>query len=143
MIGYQLSPEQLSLYRSQGFLLVRLNEHNLVNPADLQGWVGEVRSWPQEKGKWMPYNEINARGESQLMRTECFVDYHKMLKQLLCGESLLSVTSQLSGRVRCLGSVSYLVRGHMDGHFESVDVADPQLDPSQLKRSIGNAPFQR
>jgi 2-aminoethylphosphonate dioxygenase len=102
MIGYQLNAEQIGQYHTEGFLLVRAEEHTLVEPTKLQAWTNEVRSWPRERGKWMPYDEVNAQGEKQLMRTECFVDYHAELKKLLCGEELLSILGQLAGNVRKL-----------------------------------------
>lgn len=99
MSSYQLSPDQLGKYHKDGFLVVKAEEHKLVTGADLQRWANEIHSWPREKGKWMPYDEVNEKGESQLMRTECFVDYHAGLKALLCGNELLSVMNQLASHV--------------------------------------------
>jgi hypothetical protein len=59
-----------------------------VNAKDLQLWAGQVQSWPKEKDKWMPYDEININGERQLMRTEKFVDYHPEFDAFLRGEGL-------------------------------------------------------
>lgn len=105
MTHYTLSPEQLDFYSSQGYLLVLASEHNLINSVDLHTWANEVRNWPRESGKWMPYDEVNSSGEKQLMRTECFVDYHPKLKQLICGEGLLSILGQLSGNARLPSSL--------------------------------------
>lgn len=58
-----------------------------------------MQSWPKEIGKWMPYEEITASGESQLMRTEKFVDYHDQFNELLCGPALRNVLMQISGDV--------------------------------------------
>ena len=99
MSSYQLSHDQLEKYHKNGFLTVKAKEHNLVTGSELQKWANEIYSWPKERGKWMPYNEINEKGESQLMRTECFVDYHAGLRALLCGEELGSVMRQLAGHV--------------------------------------------
>ena len=99
MSSYQLSHGQLEKYHKNGFLTVKAKEHNLITGSELQKWANEIYSWPKERGKWMPYNEINEKGESQLMRTECFVDYHAGLKALLCGEELGSVMRQLAGHV--------------------------------------------
>jgi hypothetical protein len=71
----------------------------LVDVNDLQQWAGQVQSWPKEKGKWMPYDEININGERQLMRTEKFVDYHPEFDAFLRGEGLTNVLGQLSGTV--------------------------------------------
>lgn len=100
MVGYQLSEEQVEQYHAKGFILVRAEEHDLINPVKLHAWTDEVHSWPRENGKWMPYDEVSAQGEKQLMRTEFFVDYHAELKKLLCGEELLSILGQLAGDVR-------------------------------------------
>lgn len=74
---YLLSPEQIAQYHEDGFLILLAAEHNLVNPPRIGQWTAEVKAWPKEKGKWMPYEEINSQGESQLLRTEKFVDYHQ------------------------------------------------------------------
>ncbi|KAH8810626.1 hypothetical protein F5884DRAFT_842719 [Xylogone sp. PMI_703] len=89
MSSYQLSADQLEKYHKDGYHLVKASEHRLI-------WADEVHSWPREHGKWMPYDEINEKGESQLMRTECFVDYHPGLKTLLCGDELGIILHQLA-----------------------------------------------
>lgn len=98
----QLSQQQIDQFHKNGFLILRIAEHMLVDPHTLYQWTEEVRSWPKEKGKWMPYEEITSSGKRQLMRTEKFVDYHKGFDELLGGEALLSILSQLSGAVRHL-----------------------------------------
>jgi hypothetical protein len=96
----QLSIEQLSFYRDNGYLVLRASEHRLVaDTTDLKKWAEQVRAWPLEKGKWMPYFEITASGDKQPMRTENFVDYHEEWKQLICGAGLASILKQLSGEV--------------------------------------------
>lgn len=97
---YQLSQQQINQFHEEGFLVVKATEHKLVNPQDLQKWTQEVRSWPKEKGKWMPYEEVTASGQRQLMRTEKFVDYHDGFNNLLCGEALGNILAQLSDDVR-------------------------------------------
>jgi 2-aminoethylphosphonate dioxygenase len=97
---FTLTEQQVAHYREEGFLLVRASEHGLVTPEILQKWAREVHSWPKEKGKWMPYDEININGERQLMRTEKFVDYHPKFNAFLQGKELTKVLGQLSGAVR-------------------------------------------
>lgn len=99
-MAFALTEQQIAQYRDEGFLLVRASEHGLVSPEDLQRWSREVHSWPKEKGKWMPYDEINVNGERQLMRTEKFVDYHPEFNAFLQGAGLTNVLGQLSGAVR-------------------------------------------
>jgi hypothetical protein len=96
----QLSAEQVASYHENGYLVLRAREHGLVaNPTDLKKWAEQVRTWPLEKGKWMPYFEVTASGAKQPMRTENFVDYHSEWKQLICGAGLASILKQLSGQV--------------------------------------------
>lgn len=97
---YNLTAAQVESYHRDGFLLLRASEHHLVDPTELAYWTEEVKSWPREKGKWMPYDEINIKGERQLMRTENFVDYHENFRKLVCGESLASILKSLTGDVR-------------------------------------------
>ncbi|KAL4897667.1 hypothetical protein BDV59DRAFT_197943 [Aspergillus ambiguus] len=92
-----LTQSQLSFYRDGGYLHLKAAEHDLVSPAELQQWTDDVRTWPLEKGKWMPYFEITPEGKRQLMRTEKFVDYHPQWKELICGDALGSILAQLAG----------------------------------------------
>lgn len=94
-----LTPEQIASYHEKGYLLLRVHEHRLIEPVALKQWAEEVKSWPREKGKWMPYDEININGERQLMRTERFVDYHPQFKALVCGEQLAAILKAVSGDV--------------------------------------------
>lgn len=97
MSAMTISPDHIARFHQDGFLILRSNEHNLVDPSALQSWALEVRSWPAEKGKWMPYSEVTSNGQRQLMRTENFVDYHPRFTELLCGERLPHILKQLSG----------------------------------------------
>lgn len=99
MTKFSLTAEQVQHYKSQGYLILRANEHKLATSDEIKKWVSEVRSWPNQKGKWMPYLERNTRGELQLMRTEKFADYHAQLSALLHGAELRGVLQQLSGDV--------------------------------------------
>ena len=101
---FTLTQEQVDQYNSQGFLVVRATEHGLVAGKDLQLWAGQVHAWPKEKGKWMPYDEINVNGERQLMRTEKFVDYHPAFDGFLRGDALAEVLGRLAGAVSSVAS---------------------------------------
>jgi 2-aminoethylphosphonate dioxygenase len=92
----QLTDEQVEHFDSQGYLILRAGEHDLVDPNDLSTWADEVQSLPREKGKWMPYDEITAAGERQLMRTENFADYHQNFSNLLHGDGLRGILSQVA-----------------------------------------------
>lgn len=93
----RLDEQQLEHFKIQGFLVLRANEHGLVDPATLQEWTQEVRSLPREHGKWMPYDEITQEGERQLMRTENFADYHDGFSSLLNGTDLRDILGQVAG----------------------------------------------
>lgn len=99
---YNMSPlteEQVASYHKNGYLLLRVNEHQLVDPIALKQWTEDIRAWPRVKGKWMPYDEINIKGERQLMRTERFIDFHPQYKELVCGEKLAEILKAVSGDV--------------------------------------------
>src|ERR1700753_2561877 len=90
---------QVEKYHKQESLFLQATEHNLVVPQNLKEWTNEVANWPRVKGKWMPYDEINANGEKQLMRTENFADYHEGFGNLLFGDAIADILKQLSGDV--------------------------------------------
>jgi hypothetical protein len=92
-----LTPEQIALYHEQGFLMLRVDDHKLVQPEEIKAWTNEVAAWPRVPGKWMPYDEVTATGEKQLMRTENFVDYHEGYRGLLLGDALRGILAQLTG----------------------------------------------
>jgi hypothetical protein len=100
LIMVVLSSSQIQKFKDDGFLILRANEHDLVDAVALQAWTDDVAQWPRVKGKWMPYEEINASGEKQLMRTEKFADYHEQFGKLLFGPAIADVLKQLSGDVR-------------------------------------------
>ena len=105
---YMLTPEQVSFFKKEGYLILRASEHKLVNPEQLKQWTAEVKGWPKVKGKWMPYEEVTPDGQSQLLRTEKFVDYHPEFYDFLCGDEMAALLKQLAGDVSTLGSLSFL-----------------------------------
>nr|POE87726.1 putative phytanoyl-coa dioxygenase [Quercus suber]POF00897.1 putative phytanoyl-coa dioxygenase [Quercus suber] len=96
MAVLQLTAEQVAHFDNQGYLVLRAAEHRLVEPAVLQQWTEEVKEWPRENGKWMPYDEITKSGERQLMRTENFASYHAGFESLLFGPALTGILAQLT-----------------------------------------------
>ena len=96
MATYTLTTAQVEHFDTQGFLILRASEHGLVEPDLLQQWASEVRSYPREKGKWMPYDEITSTGERQIMRTENFADYHDGFGSLLHGGRLAEILKQVT-----------------------------------------------
>ena len=104
-----LSPAQISQFHTEGFLVLRADEHNLIDLSLLQKWTAEVRDWPRGKGTSMSYEEVNIHGERQLMRTEHFVDDHGGFRDLLCGSEMAAILKQISNDVgRALTPLSLL-----------------------------------
>lgn len=99
MSSFVPSAALVEQFHRDGYLLVRAEEHGLVTPENLQAWTKEVREWPLEKGKWMPYHEVTASGTRQLLRTENFVDYHPGFHTLLCGDAVAQILKAISGDV--------------------------------------------
>jgi 2-aminoethylphosphonate dioxygenase len=96
MAPIKLTSSQIEHFEKQGYLILRLDEHCLLDPSKLQKWTTEVRNLPREQGKWMPYDEITSTGERQLMRTENFADYHSGFASLLHGGDLCGILAQLT-----------------------------------------------
>lgn len=80
---FSLNEDQVARFHRDGFLVIRAAEHGVFPPAQVYDWAYEVKSWPKENGKWMPYDEINIQGDRQLLRTENFADYHAGFDGLL------------------------------------------------------------
>ncbi|KKP05661.1 hypothetical protein THAR02_02215 [Trichoderma harzianum] len=92
-----LSAEQVAFFKANGYLIVReiLND---VETAEVQKWAQEVHDWtPTADSQFMPYEEINSRGETVLCRTENYADSHEGFNGLLRGERLLGILEELSG----------------------------------------------
>lgn len=91
--------ELCSSFERDGFLHLPREHHDLIADVnELPKWADEIISWPREKGKWMPYDEVNTKGERQLMRTENIVAHCPPIKDILCGEGLHSLMKQLTGK---------------------------------------------
>ncbi|KAK5459878.1 hypothetical protein LTS15_004007 [Exophiala xenobiotica] len=92
-----LSQEQCRLFDDDGYLILR-DVLSSEETGNLQRWAQEVHDWPTaEDSPWMPYEEINARGEKVLCRTENYADSHPDFNGLLRGRKLLGILSQVSG----------------------------------------------
>ncbi|KAK5699621.1 hypothetical protein LTR97_005750 [Elasticomyces elasticus] len=96
MAPLRLTQEQIDHFDDDGFLILRVDEHKLVDPVALQQWTDEIRSLPRVHGKWMPYDEITESGARQLMRTENFADYHPGFSNLLHGKDLCGLLQQVT-----------------------------------------------
>ncbi|KIX95059.1 uncharacterized protein Z520_09369 [Fonsecaea multimorphosa CBS 102226] len=89
--------EQMQFFRKNGYLILR-NVLSEEETKDLQRWAQEVHDWPTDANSpWMPYEEINAQGQTVLCRTENYANSHAGLNGLLRGQKLLNLLKQLSG----------------------------------------------
>ncbi|KAG4266858.1 hypothetical protein FPRO04_13034 [Fusarium proliferatum] len=91
-----VTDEQISFFKKNGYLIVRdLLQSEQVK--DLQSWAEEVRNWkPTEDSEFMPYEEVNDKGETVLCRTENFADCHNGFSNLLRSPKLLGLLNDLA-----------------------------------------------
>lgn len=94
---YSLSADQLQSFQERGYLLVR----GFFSPDEvkvLQQWSQEIHDLPRTSDvPWMPYEEVNGKGERVLCRTENFANFHEGFDSFLRGERATSVLGQLAG----------------------------------------------
>ncbi|CAG8128514.1 unnamed protein product [Penicillium salamii] len=94
---FKLSTEQLQSFQDQGYLLVR-GFFTPKESAQLQQWASEVHDFPCNPDvPWMPYQEVNSRGQRVLCRTENFANSHSGLNGFLRGKRAASLLHQLAG----------------------------------------------
>lgn len=94
-----LKPLLITSFQNDGYILLKkwLSQDQTYS---LQDMVEQIREWPiAPDSDFMPYHEINSRGETVLSRTENFADYHPGLEVLLSGETLrLPLEDLVEGR---------------------------------------------
>jgi hypothetical protein len=81
-------------FARNGWLLVEAADPVAV--AELQRWVDEVSSWPDDEGDWLQYREMTDDGP-KLCRSENFVPFHDGLRTLLTTGAMLDAASALLG----------------------------------------------
>ncbi|KAK3182130.1 hypothetical protein K4F52_006499 [Lecanicillium sp. MT-2017a] len=97
-----VSSEDIASFKKNGYLIVRdfLSAEEI---RDLQSWAQEVHDYEAtETSEFMPYEEINDKGERVLCRTENFADGHAGFDGLLRGKKLVGMLSDLAGEPMCL-----------------------------------------
>ncbi|QIX00973.1 hypothetical protein AMS68_006490 [Peltaster fructicola] len=95
-MALKLSAKQIERFDVDGFLILRQEEHRLIEPSLLQAWTTEVKSLPRLCNKWMPYDELTSNGTRQIMRTENFADFHEGFASLLHGNELCGILAQVT-----------------------------------------------
>lgn len=95
----KLTSEQLRFWNENGYLLLKGYFSGKMK-QDLADWVGDLERRPETPGKWMKYFERSAisPGSGRLLcRVEDFLPYHDGLRELLTGDAILSIVSELMG----------------------------------------------
>ena len=97
-------------FRRTGWLLTRTLDDAGV--AELQGWVDEVASWPDDGDGWMHHRELTDDGP-KLCRSENIIPFHAGLRDLLTSGPLLDTASALLGQQAVLykEKVNYKLAG--------------------------------
>jgi hypothetical protein len=91
-----LSAEQLEFWKQNGYLKVT-GFFSEEGKQELIAWTEDLQHRPETPGKWMKYYEApvdNPEGK-QLCRVEDFLTYHEGLEQLLKGEKIIGMLSEL------------------------------------------------
>lgn len=92
-----LSSEQLACWEANGY--IHLPGFFAPEERDaLRAWVADFEARPETPGRWMKYFErVGEPPTRQLCRVENILDDHDGFRQLLQGEEMLGLVSQLMG----------------------------------------------
>lgn len=92
-----LTPEQIELFKKDGFLLVRQMYSN-VEISEIGQWTDEVARLPEVPGKYMMYFEKSQVDGSRIIcRIENFVPYHEGFSSLITSDRMQRAVSELCG----------------------------------------------
>ncbi|EEB92871.1 hypothetical protein MPER_08557 [Moniliophthora perniciosa FA553] len=94
-----------------GYVLVIISDHAecpfvqfLILPAisedisnNIVNWTNEIKNLPHRSDAWMHYEEIDAKGQRTLCRTENFANYHDGFNRLFRGDEIWGILEQLNG----------------------------------------------
>ncbi|KAJ5919507.1 hypothetical protein N7454_009342 [Penicillium verhagenii] len=119
---YALFTSQVQSFKENGYLLVR-GFFSDPEAKSLQQWSQEVHDLPRTPNvPWMPYEEVNWKGDRVLCRTENFANSHSGFDSFLRGERAISMLQQLAGEEMLLfkEKINYKLAG--SGGF------DPHID---------------
>ncbi len=82
----------LEHYRTNGWLLT--NTLDQAGVVELQQWVDDISSWPDDGGDWLHHRELTDDGP-KLCRSENLIPFHDGLRALLTAGTLLATASLL------------------------------------------------
>ena len=91
-----LTESQLQFWNDNGYIIIK-DYFTEAQKAELVEWVEDLESRPETAGKWMKYFEKPANNPNgrQLCRVENFLQFHDGFNDLLRGEKLIGVLSEL------------------------------------------------
>lgn len=91
-----LTEEQLKFWNDNGFLVVK-DYFTDAQKSELVEWVEDLESRPETAGKWMKYFEKPANNPNgrQLCRVENFLQFHEGFDNLLRGEKVIGILTEL------------------------------------------------
>uniref|UniRef100_A0A0W0EU37 Putative PhyH-domain-containing protein n=1 Tax=Moniliophthora roreri TaxID=221103 RepID=A0A0W0EU37_MONRR len=90
-----ISAEQKASFERDGFLILPAISEGISN--NIVNWTHEIKNLPHHSNAWMHYEEIDAKGQRTLCRTENFANYHDGFNKLFRGDEILGILEQLSG----------------------------------------------
>lgn len=117
MTGTIITDSQKASFKEDGYLILR-NILSEEAQLELIRMTQEVKDWPDTPGtyifsvflksflisccfliigKWMPYLEIDSKGQKVVSRVENYVNYHAGFETLLRGPTVINILEQLSG----------------------------------------------
>jgi ectoine hydroxylase-related dioxygenase (phytanoyl-CoA dioxygenase family) len=93
-----LTATQQDFWKKNGYIIIK-DYFNEEQKAELVNWVEDLETRPETAGKWMKYFETPATDPNgrQLCRVENFLQFHEGFDELLRGEKLIGVLSELMG----------------------------------------------
>lgn len=89
----KLSDLQFDFWNNHSYLV--LNGIFSSQVVNLSLWLDEIAAWPENPNKWLRFYEME--DERKLSRVENFAPFHPQVNQIINGEEILSVVSQLMG----------------------------------------------
>lgn len=91
-----LTGEQLAFWEANGYIHLK-GFFNEEQREALRSWVSDLEERPETPGKWMKYFEVrdDDSGQKMLCRIEDILPYHEGFDELLRGDVMMSIVSQL------------------------------------------------
>ncbi|EEB96588.1 hypothetical protein MPER_04257, partial [Moniliophthora perniciosa FA553] len=93
--GSSISTEQKRSFEREWFLILPAISEDISN--NIVNWTNEIKNLPHRSDAWMHYEEIDAKGQRTLCRTENFANYHDGFNRLFRGDEILGILEQLNG----------------------------------------------